>query len=288
MSAKPILVGWDSSDGARAALNWALDEARRQHRPIRIALVISSPEPTLGLVPGAVLPPFSDEELDKIIAPAREQAAERAPQVPCDTVVAAGHPVQALIEAAQGCEMVVVGSRGHGAFLSHLIGSISTAVASHCPVPVVVVRGTVTDDENAPVVVGADGSETSAAAVGFAARYADKLGVPLIAVCAAPDPTQMIAPELVITPEYQDELRDEAERFLHESLAGVRSQYPNLDVTMEVSELPAQAALTRAGEGARLVVVGSHGRGGFAGMLLGSVSRAVLFHAPCPIAVVRG
>ncbi|MFV0461317.1 MAG: universal stress protein [Actinomycetales bacterium] len=136
-------------------------------------------------------------------------------------------------------------------------------------------------------MVGADGSRTAAKAVAFAARFADGVGARLVAVCAVPHPSDFMVPEVAIAPEFRLELAAEAERFMAESLAGLCQEYPDLEVERRMVDLPAAAALAEHGDGAQLVVVGSHGRGGFAGMLLGSVSRGVLFHAPCPIAVVR-
>lgn len=287
MSTLPVVVGWDGSAGSRAAVKWAARQAGSQHRPLLLALAVYVPEPALGVFPSPAAPIYDDVEIADLLAPARELALEVSPGLAVDTVTLHGHPVAELTRLSESAAMMVIGSRGRGAFMSHLIGSTSVAVASHSSCPVVVVRGRVSNDPAGPVVVGADGSQTSAAAVRFAARYADAVGAPLHAVCAAPDPSHLVAPDLIVTDEYRAQLHAEADRFVHESLAGICQDYPELVVDTFISDRPASPALTEAGESAQLVVVGTHGRGGFAGMLLGSTSRAVLFHAPCPIAVVR-
>lgn len=287
MSTLPVIVGWDGSPGARAAVEWAARQAGAQRKPLVVAMSLHVPEPALGVFPSPAAPLYQEGEIEELFAPALAIAEQTAPGLEVATLQLTGHPVAELTKLSEQAEMMVIGSRGRGAFMSHLVGSISVAVASHSSCPVVVVRGTVSQDPHAPVVVGADGSETSAAAVRFAVRYADAVGAPLHAVCAVPDPTHLIAPDLIVTEDFRDELHAEAERFVHESLAGVCQDYPNVKVEMIISDQPASPALADAGEHAQLVVVGTHGRGGFAGMLLGSTSRAVLFHAPCPIAVVR-
>jgi nucleotide-binding universal stress UspA family protein len=83
-------------------------------------------------------------------------------------------------------------------------------------------------------------------------------------------------------------LEQEAAAVLSESLAETRKKHPNVPVMEQtVEERPAEA-LVRASQDAQLLVVGSRGLGGVAGLLLGSVSHAVLHHAPCPVAVIRG
>lgn len=285
--ALPIVVGWDGSPGARAALTWAAKEAGRAGLPLQIVLAVHSPEPALGIFPTPMLTTFSQEELTKIFAPALELVQESAPGVVAQTSSIEGHPVSTFVELSRQASMVVLGSRRHSQFVSALLGSTSLAVASHSDCPVIVIRGEFDCAAKAPVVVGTDGSQTSGVAVRFAAQYAHSVGAPLLAVCSAPEPVQLVAADIVITPDYAQELRGEAEKFVHDSVADLGRQFPGLQVSTQICEKPASVALSEAGQDAQLLVVGSHGRGGFTGMLLGSVSRSVLFHAPCPVAVVR-
>lgn len=281
----PVTVGWDESPGARAALVWAATTAHRTGAPLRVVLNIDlqtrSGLPTADL--GA-----EEEEITGSLDRARDLVARVSPDVQIGTALLTGHVVGNLMEESRRSRMLVVGSRGHSRFVSALIGSVSDAVASHSYCPVVVVRGETSYPRSAPVVVGADGSQTSREAVRFAAAHAWACGSRLIAVNATAA-HQMVAPELIIDEVANEAIREEAMRFMCESLAGVSHDYPDLQVEEIVSDRPAAQALVDAATvaGAQLLVVGSHGRGGFAGMLLGSVSRTVLHHAPGPVAVVR-
>ena len=284
-SSLPVAVGWDESPGARAALLWAATTARQLGVPLRVVLNVDLQ--TRSGLPTADL--GSDEEqVRQSLDAARQTATSVAPGLEVSTELLTGHVVGNLIEESKRAQMLVVGSRGHSRFVSALIGSVSDAVASHALCPVVVVRGETSYPQSAAVVVGADGSQTSREAVRFAAAHAASHGARLIAVNATAA-NQMVAPELIVDEAATEAMREEALRFMSESLAGVGRDYPDLQVEEIVSDRPAAQALVDAAKvsGAQLLVVGSHGRGGFAGMLLGSVSRTVLHHAPGPVAVVR-
>lgn len=285
VSGLPVVAAWDESPGARAALVWAARAATKLGRPLRVVLNVD-PESQAAMSP--VQFPLDESELTGALEGARPIIAAVAPDLEVTTELLQGHVVGKLIEESRNAYSLVVGSRGHSRFVSALIGSVSDAVASHGHCPVVVVRGETSYPETAPVVVGADGSATSQAAVGFAADYAIRRGAPLIAVNAT-GASDIIAPELLIDETQNQAIRDEAQRFMAESLAGLCTENPDLVIEEKVSDQPAADALVDAAKvaGAQLMVVGSHGRGGFTGMLLGSVSRTVLHHAPCPVAVVR-
>ncbi|MGJ7439702.1 universal stress protein [Aquipuribacter sp. MA13-6] len=204
--------------------------------------------------------------------------------------VVAADAATAILDVArrEQADLVVVGSRGLGGFLGLLLGSVSVKVASHAPCPVVVVRSRDDDDRPAGgparVVVGVDGSDVSALAVGFAFETAARRGLALTAVRAWEAPAPMDPALLSFLPKVEEEEMRE----LVASLAGERRRFPDVDVRVElVNGHPAQA-LVAASDEAEVVVVGSRGRGGLAGMLLGSVSQAVLQHAHGPVAVVRG
>ena len=148
----------------------------------------------------------------------------------------------------------------------------------------VVVRGSVPAPPEGPVVVGVDGSPTSEAAVGFAYEAAATRGVPLVAVHTWWD--LMVDPTFAPLLDW-DALEADEREVLAERLAGWGEKYPDVHVQrLVMHDRPARALLAQAA-GAQLVVVGTRGRGGVAGLLLGSVSHALLHHAPCPVAVVR-
>jgi nucleotide-binding universal stress UspA family protein len=148
----------------------------------------------------------------------------------------------------------------------------------------VVVRGSATPRRDAPVVVGLDGSPQSEAALAFAVEAAVARRVPLRAIHAWRD---SVVPYVVSGPTDWDEVAGHQQHMLIEQLAGWCEKCPDLPIEpVLTNDRPARALGQSTGD-AQLVVVGSRGRGGLAGMLLGSVSQAMLHHADCPVAVVR-
>jgi nucleotide-binding universal stress UspA family protein len=184
-----------------------------------------------------------------------------------------------LTEKSADAGLVVIGSRGRGPLASALLGSVAFNVAASAKCPVIVVTG---DPANRsagperPVVVGADGSAAAAAAVAFAAgRAADASADLEIVACTGEHPDFDSA-----------ELRASAEEIARSAAERLRDTHPGLTVTTRVEDSPADRILVDASTGAGLVVVGTRGRGAFEGMLLGSVSHAVIHGANCPVAVV--
>lgn len=192
--------------------------------------------------------------------------------------------VPALVNVSKEADMVVVGSRGHGAVKRLLLGSVSTGVLHHARCPVAVVGADMDlDRPDAPILVGVDGSRASQAAVAIAFEEASMKGVDLVALHSWSDRSESLHP-------YVDwaTVQAPAEETLAISLAGFCERYPDVTVHREsVFDRPAEHLLERS-ESAQLLVVGSRGRGGFAGMLLGSVSTAVVQAARTPVIVARG
>ncbi|MQS37876.1 universal stress protein, partial [Streptomyces katsurahamanus] len=151
-----------------------------------------------------------------------------------------------------------------------------------------VVRGR--PDPAGPVLLAVDGSPQAEAAVGFAFAEASLRGAELVALHAwsgwtgrgDDDPGH---PQNLV--DDAGRLGDTEERVLAEALAGWQAKYPDVTVRRDLVRKSARQALIEASEEAQLLVVGARGRGGFTGLLLGSVSQAVLHHAHCPVAVVR-
>ena len=196
-----------------------------------------------------------------------------------------------LLDLSEQCTMIVMGSRGLGGLSGMVMGSVSAAVVSHASCPVVVVRedNHVTEETKyGPVVVGVDGSGVSQKAIENAFKEADARGAELIAVHTWMDmQVQASLAGLSAAQQQWQVVEEEQNALLGHRLAGWQERFPDVKVTKVVTRDRPVRALADASEGAQLLVVGSHGRGGFKGMLLGSTSRALLQAAPCPMMVVR-
>lgn len=282
-----ILVGVDGSPESDAAVRWAADEARALNVPITLMhaispIVMSWP---IAPVPETILQAEQENAAD-VIAKARDLLADTADGrgLEVRTEVLFSTAVAALSDASKDALMVVVGSRGLGAFGRAVLGSVSTGLAhyAHGPVAIIHTADGQQPDPAAPVVLGIDGSPASEAAVQVAFAEADRRKVDLVAVHAWSD----LGVFPVIGLDWQ-EYEQRGEEVLGERLAGWREQYPDVTVRRRVvCDKPARWLLEEA-QWAQLVVVGSHGRGGFSGMLLGSVSSAVAQSAHVPVIVVR-
>ncbi|RKT54907.1 universal stress protein [Saccharothrix australiensis] len=281
----PIVVGVDGSASALTAVGWAAEEAARHRVPLK--LVHAYLLPTRGypdvILIGHEVRQALEEQGRRWLAEA-EAAARAAADV--EVVVSLEHSgaAGAMVWESKRSRLVVLGSRGLGGFAGVLVGSVAVAVVTHGECPVVVVRGAT--PAGGPVVVGVDGSPASEQAVAFAFEAASTRGAPLTAVHAWTD--------FAVDGPYGDRLavewarvEDEERRVLAERLAGWQERYPDVRVDrVVVRERPARALPALAAD-ARLLVVGSRGRGGFKGMLLGSTSQTLVHHSPCPLAVVR-
>jgi nucleotide-binding universal stress UspA family protein len=192
-----------------------------------------------------------------------------------------GSPARVLIDAGRGADLLVVGSRGHGRLAGLLLGSVGSHVIAHAPCPVVVVHGS--RAATGRVVVGVDGSPESAQALRWAAEQARRTGSELRAVIAWHVPAAY-----GITDRGEPDWAAHSAHTLATTVAGALGEDEAARVVQDVVEAPPTTALLSAAESADLVVVGRRGRGGFAGLRLGSVSRQVATHAPCPVVVHPG
>ncbi|WP_165546462.1 universal stress protein [Kribbella soli] len=286
---RPVLVGVDGSVSAQAALTWAAGEAAYRRCPLHIVHTFTWP--MIGDPFGLDLTEPMNDGLRAaagwILAEAKDQARQAAPDITVTAELFAAAPAPTLLSQAQDAQLVVVGSRGLGGFRGLLVGSVSSTVAAHAPCPVIVVHphrdGTAFPaSPTGRVVIGVDGSEVSAAAIRFAFQEAARRRVGITAVHAAMPTRQH--PSLRVPADIVEQVD---RQLFAEAMESKRVLIPGIDVkTKLVHSHPVQALLDEA-DSAELIVVGSRGRGGFTGMLLGSISQAVLHHAACPVAVVH-
>jgi nucleotide-binding universal stress UspA family protein len=284
-----IVVGVDGSPASNFAVCWAARDAAMRHVPLTLVHMLSpfvAVWPEMPLLDDALVWREDDGRriLDEAVKIA-EDATKTYGRIEISAGLVQSPPVPTLAEMSEDAEMIVVGSNGRGAIARVLSGSVSSGVVRHASCPVAVIH----DEDplmphplHAPVLVGIDGSPASDLATAIAFDEASRRGVELRAVHAWSDVEIFELPGL----EWAA-VKSEAERSLAERLAGWQQRYPDVTVhPIVVSDRPARQLIEQS-ESAQLVVVGSHGRGGLIGMLLGSVSNAVVHSARMPVIVAR-
>ncbi|SHN75929.1 universal stress protein [Cryptosporangium aurantiacum] len=283
-----VTVGIDGSESALAAVDWAVEYARPRGTSLRIVTGLEVPVPAYTPYPLPDVHEAVEADARRSLHTALTRAQQVAPELDVSASVVAQRPVPALLEASRHSALLVVGCRGLNDVANVLLGSVSAAVATHAACSVAVVRGTRPVAPDAPVVVGVDGSGGEDTTLAAAFEEASVRKAPLVVAHAWSDVSLVAAAGAVVgTWPTWDRLRQEATNTVEATLEVWRAKHPSVRVgTHIVRDRPA-AALLDVGRTAQLVVVGSHGRGGFAGMALGSVARRLVHHADCPVLVVR-
>ncbi len=286
-----VIVGVDGSKGSDAAVRWAAGYAVHRGRALRLVH-------GLGLVGvNTVAGAYAVTEEDVIDAARAEGGnvithAERlawlaAPEVRLSSSMTSDSPAGLLVEQSAEAFAVVLGATGSAGTLAHL-GSTLLAVTAHAHGTVIVVPAehTGADRADAPVVVGVDGSPVSERAIAAAFTEAAERRVPLVAVHACAD--WDIGHFAGTDPFLDDAASAEAEKaLLAERLAGWQEKYPDVSVVRKIYMSAPAEHLREWSQTAQLVVVGSRGRGGLSGLLLGSTSNSLVQHAQCPVMVVH-
>jgi nucleotide-binding universal stress UspA family protein len=280
-----IIAGTDGSDRSVPAIQWAADEAVRRDRVLHIVHTIpwlygTPTDPRAGVVPNEEIA-RGRRTLERAVSVAYEQAAG----VTVESELMVGSAAQVLLERARASTMVVVGAHGSGLATRLPIGSTTLQVVMHTAVPAVVVSETEPGTWQ-EVIVGVDGGGMEAPAVRFAFEEAALRKARLRAFHAWSHPSSERSGDMQPLVYDRAVVDEEERRMLDHALAALRDEFPHVEVACEAIHGRPARILAGASARADLLVVGTRGRGGFAGLLLGSVSHALLHSAHCPVAVV--
>ena len=283
-----VAVGVDGSEPSNAALDWAAAEAERRGWTLEIVCSYSLPSYTGASLEGA----FSALDDDHLRRDAQHVVDEAANRVARDglaitTTLDTGDPAGVLIDISREVSLVVVGTRGGGGFADRLLGTVSSAVPAHAHCPTVVVPFKGEAERFMPVrriVVGLDGSESARIAMRRAVDEAHAWDAELTTIAAVPIPPGIglgWVPDAIDRREVLADVQTALENTVTEAVDGrdVRAKMHALDGN-------AAALMAEFSTAVELLVVGTRGRGGFRGLLMGSTSQAVLHHAACPVMVV--
>jgi nucleotide-binding universal stress UspA family protein len=284
-----IIVGIDGSPESDAAVNWAAHDAAIRGLPLTVVHVESPAAATWSQAP--VLEESPEEQqadgrtlLAHASTIARDAIADTARVHITGELLSSSTPVPTLVDQSKDAELIVVGSRGRGALSRSILGSVSAGLIRHAHCPVALIRHEdpeLPDPAQGPVLVGIDGS-TADLATAIAFEEASLRNVDLTALHAWNDIDMNAIPGYDWSPTTAKE-----GHLLAEALAGWQERYPDVSVHEQLVSSRAAHALVDASESAQLVVVGSHGSGALAGMLLGSVSNAVVQAVQRPVIVAR-
>lgn len=252
----PVVVGYDSSEISAKAVNWASGTAERLGRPLK---VVSARE-------NEATPIRSTEAVEAV------RASKPGLEVTGEDPLGSGAGV--MVRAGEDASMVVMGNRGRGRITSALLGTVSMTTAQHAPCPVVIIHGEdVTDRAPQRIVVGADGSPSSTAALDFALSLAGEGST-----------VQAVLAWSTMASDSTDPVPAVAQVMLEQTLAGRSKE----GVTIELVARPGspRTVLVQLSEEVDLLVVGRRGKEGFRGLNLGSTAQHALYGAQCPVAVV--
>jgi len=289
MHSKPgsIVVGVDGSPHAMRALNWAIEHAKAERRPLTLVHTIHSVTPAFmdaAIVDARDASSILSAAGHHVLNEARERVASKAPDLEVHEVFDLADPREALLQLSQHAAMIVVGSRGRGQLRSLLLGSVSVFLVRHAHCPVVVVRpgnaGTVRNG----IVVGVDATPESQPVLEFAYREASLRDLPLTVLDCVWDIHAGTMGAYLVS-ENPADLQDDRIA-LAEAVAGMTEKYPDVHVTTTMARGIPQEALVRLGDRMNLIVVGAHQDSRLAQAFYGSVSVAVVENAAVPVAVV--
>jgi nucleotide-binding universal stress UspA family protein len=281
---RPIIVGFDGSERGRDAL--ALGRAMASALDTRMIVVTAyTPEDRLW-APGTA-EPMDPDERDRVAASAEAELDAAGPhELRFAPWPAAAGALQAIAEG-ELAQLIVVGSSHRGPAGRVLLGTVSQQVLDAAPCSVLVAPAGLAATRSvrlSKIGVGFDDTPQAHDAVAVAAALARRVGAELRIIWAAHLAGRALPAAFAgyMRPDYFEQVRGEVEQRLADVAAGVRD---GLEVRSEIASGETVAALIRSGEHLDLLVLGSRGYGPLKRVLLGSVSRAVVSDAPCPVLV---
>ena len=300
-----IVVGIDQTEFSLGALEWALTRAEG------LRLVLARVVDDTIVTADYLVTPATIAAAQLALSALAESVRDENPGMEVSTALLRGDPITELSRLATSTVLLVVGTRARTASRLRYAWSVGTRLASIAPGPIAVIPiapgpiapgeiaavpvaavpvavGERTDAPPAgPVVVGTDGSESSAAAVRFAADEALRAGVPLRLVHAWLEPTLYRDASLVADSGFFHSIEDSHRQILDSVVDGLRAEHPALEVHPELVHRAPAWALLESAQGASMLVVGNHGLTGLSRLLLGSVSHTVMLNLVSPTVVVK-
>ncbi|MFF2502949.1 universal stress protein [Streptomyces sp. NPDC058067] len=284
----PVVVGVDGSEASLTGLDWAVDEARRHGRSLRIVHA-SLWERYEGVVPATSTDRPSAQVLaENIVGTAAERARRRAPGLTVTTDVIPEDAPGALLREGHGAMLLVVGSRGRGEVAGLLLGSVGLVVAARASGPVVVVRGDrhALEARHERILLGVGDHDVDSPAIRFAFREAAVRGAELDVVRTWRRPAHEPMHHPLMTGEFAAHFEQRASDHLDKALEAMVNEHPQVRLSRNTVEGPAHRVLTERSAAADLLVVGARRRDALFGLELGRVAHRALHHAACPVAVV--
>ncbi|MFF0341453.1 universal stress protein [Kribbella sp. NPDC004875] len=259
MRGKNVVVGIDGRPDCENAIRWGAAEAAARGVELRLVHAFVWAEFHVPLGPTDLAPGLR-AQAEQIVAAAVELARKFEPGVPVTGSSVDGFPAAVLLAESMTAGLIVIGSRVTGRFLGMVVSSAGVELSAHAHCPVVVVRPTDDSLAGSSVVIGYDGSTAARTALEFGLEYAHRHELPARIVAVA------------------------NRNGNHDLLAEIRPDAGDAEL-VQVTGHESERLLEYAAD-ANLLVVGSRGRGGFTGLLRGSVSQTMLHQAPCPVAVI--
>lgn len=285
-----VVAALDGSHRDPAVIDWAAAEASATSAPLHLvhAVDLGTPLSAYGeLLTSPDIVNKVEQESVRVVTAALDRAVERNPGLAVTTALPTGAPAGALLNAADGARLLVVGSARKTRAERIVLGTTSISVVAHAPCPVILVPDDAATTGDGRVVVGIDGSDHSRLAFRHALEAAVLRGKTVTTVTSW---NVEVENGVVVTEPGSAEWEAVDKRYramAERTIAADRDAHPDVVVTVEVHHGRAADTLVEVAQGADLLVVGSRGRGGFRGMLLGSVSQRVLGRATCPVGILH-